>query len=170
MSDRQLMRGVRAACEELVDELEALGWEFDHDPPLHPPGVVTLDHLGALERLVGELPAVIVDFWLEVGGVDLSGDHADWELDGVVPFVLEAPVDELLEDVARRAADGPVKSLPVSPDFALSLPGAYVLGPGRPIGLLDHLRDVLLEHAGLPGWSDGPPPQLADAAAALPRF
>jgi hypothetical protein len=170
VSDRQLMRAVRAACEELISELDDLGWEFDNDPPLHPPGVVTLEHLGTLESLVGALPDPAVDFWLEVGGIDLSGDHEEWDLDGVRPFVFEAPVEELIEDVARAAQEEEVRQLPVSPDFAIRLQDASVVGVSGHLPLIDHLRDVLLGHAGLPGFTAGPPEELAAVAEALPRF
>ncbi len=165
------MRAVRAACEELVDELPGLGWDFDHAEPLLAPGVVTLDHLEALESIVGPVPELAVDFWLEVGGVDLSGEHPDWDEQPAAPFVLEAPVDDLLERLTRQTHEAPVTALPVSPDYALALPDAAVLGAGpQPVGLVDHLRHVLLDAAGLPGFSAEPPAELVELAAGLPRF
>ncbi len=165
------MRAVRAACEELVSELEHLGWEFDEQTPLHEPGVVTLAHLDALEAVVGPLPSVAVDFWLEVGGVDLSGDHPDWDTDALTPLVLDAPLDDVLEQVVQAAEAGEVHRLPVSPDFALGLDNAAtVIQPGDPVGLLEHLRIVLLTYGGITGWPDAPPPELSAVAQALPRF
>lgn len=165
------MRAVRSACEELVTELEHLGWEFDESIPLHEPGVVTLEHLDALEHVVGPLPEVAIDFWLEVGGIDLSGDHPDWDTDELKPLVLEAPLDDFLEQVVQMAEEGDVNRLPVSPDFALGLDNAAtVVQPGDPVGLLEHLRIVLLGHGGIVGWPDGPPPELVAAASSLPRF
>lgn len=173
MSDRQLMRAVRAACEELVSELADIGWDFDHDEPLLAPGVVTVDHLDHLQATVGPLPDLAVDFWLEVGGVDLSGEHPDWAEQPAAPFVLEAPLDDLLERLAAEAvgADRPLQMLAVSPDFALAVQDAAVIGAApHPVPLVEHLRACLVDAAGLPGWAGEPPDELVELAARLPSF
>jgi hypothetical protein len=131
-----------------------------------------------IEGSVGRLPQALKLFWLEVGSVDLTGSHPEWDeceyLDQLIVFPPSVALEELDEFMADRGnrlkADYPY-AVPIAPDiyhkanvsggmpYTIAVPAETddpFVDNARPVHtFLGHI-ECALEHAGYPGLAKCP--------------
>lgn len=126
--NQSLLQRVFAMGRELhslVPRLQALGYEFERPNEVLPgvePGAS--EAISRIEEVVGPVPAALKAFWLEVGSVDFSGRHPNWNgCEYPDPLVVFPPsyalyeLDEYLADKEARDAEGLPFAIPLAPDY-----------------------------------------------------
>jgi len=183
-----LMERVAANVDQIIERLEARGYEFGRYPDGKPvPGLRGVrigpseEMLAAIDTLaarVGALPLSLRSFWQVVGEVTLVGRDPEGGLPVYSdPLWLEGPDIALaeLEDDGGMEDGGDAFFCPIAPDvfhkdngsggtpYTIALPnGAFdarLEGEWRKLDFVAYLRTAILDWGGFPGISERSPQQ-----------
>lgn len=121
----ETMTRVRRNLEVLIERLDSMGYEFRSPrSTLEDPPCDVADKIAEIEDRVGALPLSLRAFYETVGGVDLRGEHPEWQgceyPDSLVVFPIEAAAYELQEWEQSRGEYERVFGsfrVPIAPDY-----------------------------------------------------
>ncbi len=194
-----LMERVATNIDQIIERLEARGYQFAHYPDGEPvpglrggrirPSSEMLAAMNTLTARVGALPLSLRCFWQVVGEVTLVGRAPDGELPGYSdPLWVEGPQVALaeLEEVSSMEDGSDAFLCPIAPDvfhkdnvsggapYEIALPNnafdAPLQGEWRGMGLVAYLRTAILDWGGFPGLSEQSPQQQWRLDAAVPPW
>lgn len=122
LEDHILQIGRR--IESLAERLAALGYRFDDPDAAFPGREANVEaSICRIESVAGALPLAIKLFWKNVGSVDFTGAHPQWDgceyPDPLVVFPASTAVEELEEFLAdrdERLRCGFPYAVPIAPD------------------------------------------------------
>ena len=85
-------------------KLDSLGFEFQ-EPDNVMPGPTPETKLNELEELVGDVPALLREFYLEIGSVNFIGSHPLWEKNLYPDPIFISDIDYLISDAKCVTSD-----------------------------------------------------------------
>ncbi|AHH95587.1 hypothetical protein GCM10010174_78510 [Kutzneria viridogrisea] len=179
---RATMRRVRTNVERLAELLPATGYRFTEPTDVFsPPPPDIAEQLTKLEGQVGPIPLALRCWYEEVGRVDLTGGHPDWELELTDALVVDAPIEFVLDDRADWESDRGTEwdrgtfTIDFAPDlrhkagisggppYSLAVPNpgvdGLVLWEPHQTTFVNYLR-TSFRFGGFPGWEGHTVPEV----------